>query len=185
MEYIQDEEFYHVQRNKFYNPYPLWEEGKTYFCGKEKNPYIKVFDEFSANNQQTQEALTGAVEHYQNIIREIAFEEVRKEFFPNLPSRQRCLWVIPNEEESIDYWWQQLQSEAEQRLLKLKLTGKIHEVSQSYIKLNYGSLDYHRYQAFKYWNGNKVKNAINDKEVLFEGFAEVIEVVDLQSFRNN
>lgn len=49
--------------------------------------------------------LEDRLNHYLKFKRETVFEEVRKEFFPEKPSRQRCIWVIPPEEKALKYWW--------------------------------------------------------------------------------
>ncbi|WP_197214931.1 DUF2441 domain-containing protein [Cytobacillus firmus] len=170
MELIENKVFYHIQRQVPWNNSPFWTVGDTHFIGKEKNPFFKVFD--YAFPQP--EAIAG---HYMKVARELIFEEVRNEFFPSFPSRTRCLWVMPDNQETFKYWWNELQVEgSNQVLLKLNLTGKVFEANQQHLKLDQTfSLDFMRQKAFRYWSGSAGDNPA-EIELLFEGFAHVVSV---------
>lgn len=174
MDIIEDKVYYHIQRKTAYNREPFWGIGQVIFIGEEKKPFNKYFDNYPPNNNQDVTSLSMAIGYYQKLIRETVFEEVREDFFPNFPSRLSCLWVIPENMESINYWWGQITAE-ERVILKLKLTGKIHKVNQSYLTLNYGSLNHYRQLAFRYWSGTSGNNEC-ENEYLFEGFAEVVDI---------
>ncbi|WP_416729213.1 DUF2441 domain-containing protein [Fictibacillus sp. JL2B1089] len=125
MKLIENEYYYHIQRAQTNQ----WEIGKTYFIGKEKNEFVSHFDttDVYCPNDLHQSILTllnknedvpndmliytlnnylNVSNHYKKLAREYVFEEVRADFFPNLPSRQKCLWVMPVNEEILSYWWQ-------------------------------------------------------------------------------
>lgn len=206
MNCIENEIFYHIQRNG------IWNVGDIHFIGRTKNPFVSYFDDnahciqnpqmgirYSVNSMANEmlnyiftsnkhpdfasfyhyeinrsfKELSDTLEYYLRLTREIVFEEVRKDFFPNLPSRHRCLWVIPDDIDNIKYWWTILGKKG--RILKLKLTGKIHRANQQYLNLNTNRLNYIRQEAFKYWAGTSGTNKV-EEECLFEGFAEVIEI---------
>lgn len=179
MEYVENKEFYHIQRKVFYNNAPFWDKGQTIIAGKDKNPYTQVLEKYEANSGKEKESMAGAIRYYQNIIREMVFEEVRKEHFPTLPSRKKCLWVIPNEIKRINYWWDRLpRDDNEERvLLKLRLTGNIHKCNQSFITLDYASVLDKKELALNYWSGVPGNSDI-ENEYLFEGTVTVEEIFD-------
>jgi hypothetical protein len=148
-----------------------------YIDKNEKDEYLKSFYHFSP--EKSVRELYRVLEEYLKLVREWTFEEVRKEFFPNLPSRQRCLFVIPNDVQSLNYWWNTLGKNG--NILKLELTGKLHRTNQQYLLATTDSLDYIREKAFRYWAGASGSSSAED-EYLFEGFAKVLEAVPVESF---
>lgn len=163
-----------------WNPAPGWEVGQTFFIGKEKNTFFKVFDYAVPKPDLNPKDLK---EHYMKVVRELIFEEIRNEFFPSFPSRTRCLWVLPDNEETIKFWREELKGQ--QVLLKLSLTGKVFEANQQYLSIaKEFSLDELRQKAFRYWSGASGTNSA-EIEVLFEGFAKVLSVEEnpLKRFR--
>lgn len=173
MELVENQTFYHIQRRVSWNTSPFWQEGETHFIGKDKNPFFNLFDYAFPHP----EAISG---HYMKAVRELIFEEVRKEFFPSFPSRTRCLWVTPDKldnREILEYWWNELKVEGcEQVLLKLNLNGKLFAANQQHLVIDQTfSFDFMRQKAFKYWSGSS-GNSEAEIEVLFEGFASVVSV---------
>lgn len=153
-----------------------------YLNTQEKDAYLAKFYHFKP--EETVKELTKVLNEYILLVREWIFEEVRMEFFPNLPSRQRCLWVIPEDNNSIQYWWNTMKkSETSCRILKLELTGKIYRTNQQYLQGTTNSLDILRMNAFKYWAGASGNSSAED-EYLFEGFVKVLDVVPPESFEN-
>lgn len=120
------------------------------------------------------------INEYNIQIRESFFEEVRRVNFTNHPSRQNCIWVIENNFNSLEYWKLLLNYNPERdKILKLKLTGKIHKASQSYLHLNVINGRAWRERAFKYWSGAN-ETGKDDYELIFEGFVEVVGIVWLK-----
>ncbi|MGG6309805.1 DUF2441 domain-containing protein [Paenibacillus macerans] len=114
------------------------------------------------------------LEHYIKLVREMAFEDVRKEHFPEYPSRQKCIWVIPDittHPGMFDYWWSTL---GVGRVFKLRLTGKIHRANQEFLLINTRSLVDWKERAYMYWFGEEGTNP-NETEYLFEGLVEVVD----------
>jgi hypothetical protein len=118
-------------------------------------------------------------------IREMVFEEVRQEFFPSYPSRQRGIWVI-SEKKYVPYWYKTLGMNRDSVVFELALTGKIHEANHASIKLTTNSINFIRKQAFKYWIGDDI---IVNKEIgyecIFEGFVFVKRIIPLEEFLQN
>lgn len=176
VEHIENEIYYHIQKKELHKNV-FWKVGDSYFLGDTKNPFTRYFDIADLSNVGI-EQIDDMIHHYQKFARETIFEEVRIKYFSNLPSRFHCLWVIPDKQDTIDYWKARLTA-SERQLVKLKLTGIIHKANQSFLELNRKPLDFNRHQAFKYWNGTTGNGSFDD-EYLFQGFVEVIEVINLE-----
>lgn len=125
---------------------------------------------------QTLSETNRALHHALRLIREYVFEEVRRQTFPEHPSRHRCIWLVPNEEGALHYWWKVLGIE-NSRVFQVRATGKVHRASQKNLSLGTFSLQEWRQNAFKYWAGVQERNTIED-EVLFEGFVHVEREMD-------
>ncbi|MEN6316866.1 MAG: DUF2441 domain-containing protein [Clostridiaceae bacterium] len=138
-----------------------------------KNPVISEFYHFNTNKTLAEVAET--LNYYLRFTREVIFEEVRKDFFPDRPSRYRGLWVIPDDTDCLRYWWNTLGKNG--AILKLKITGKLHRANQQYLMINTNRLDFIRQEAFKYWAGTTGINRV-EEECLFEGFIEVIDIIN-------
>ncbi|WP_237172632.1 DUF2441 domain-containing protein [Paenibacillus lutimineralis] len=108
-------------------------------------------------------------------MREVVFEEVRAEMFPDYPSRQRGLWVMPMDSKPFIYWWGNLGREG--KLFSVKLTGKLHRANQDFLILNTRPLNVLRENAIKYWSGDGAQNSYQ-AEILFEGDVEVLEEIN-------
>lgn len=106
------------------------------------------------------------------IIRELAFESVRKEFYSELPSRQKCIWLIPNERQSFDFWKSILQDK-NQRIFKVEVDGKIHRAAQKWLIGGTVPLDEINSKAHKYWKGED--SGSFEDEILFVGNLKIHE----------
>jgi hypothetical protein len=142
-----------------------------------KNPELEKV--FTYDKDGTIKHLTETIDHYLRFIRENIFEEVRNDYFPNYLSRYRCLWIIPDDNDAVKYWWERLGSKG--NIYELSVSGKMHQASQQYLNLTTNSLDYIRKEAFKYWTGVSGRDKIED-ECLFEGFVEVIALKTIKEF---
>lgn len=138
-------------------------------------PSKMVNDVFGGDVERATSLLGDAFTEYLNWIRETVFEEVRREYFPQLPSRHRCLWLIPLSKKAVDHWWERLDKKG--RLLEVRATGKIFRANEGYLKATSAPLDRIRGDAFRYWAGGSGKQPHAD-ELLFEGFLNVTNEVD-------
>ena len=108
------------------------------------------------------------------VHRENLFEEIRLNFFPNLPSRKRGIWLIPYNEDALNYWKKRMRKG---RIFKIRATGKVHNSSENFLLLEqYESFNHIRNMAFLYWAGVE-EDSIKD-EIIFEGFIEVLELIE-------
>ncbi|WP_337487858.1 DUF2441 domain-containing protein [Phascolarctobacterium faecium] len=173
MEYIQDQNFYHIQKLNSTTP---WLLNQTFFFGESKNKFFGFYDTF-----QYQDPLPNVLSDYIQYAREMIFEEIRQKHFPHLPSRQRCLWLIPiknDNTQALDYWKTiLLQDNTPHQILLLNCSGKIHYANQSFLDLHVGNFNYFREKAFKYWSGLNVDTVSSDIECLFEGFVTVERIL--------
>lgn len=173
MEYVENKMFIHIQRENNGTKAPLWSVGESHFIGQRKNRFFDFYDNLgSPYNQSDLESTRRALGHTSKVIRELIFEEVRKEFFPSHPSRQKGLWVIKLDDPgSLNYWKETLKGD---KIFKVQLTGKIHTANQQYLIPTTENLNKIRQNAFHYWTGTSGARA-EEQETLFEGFATVIE----------
>lgn len=114
-----------------------------------------------------------AIKEYTMLLREIISEQVRVEKFSNLPSRLKCIWVLPNLD-SVRYW----KPIIEGRILKLSLTGQILKTDAAFLKNDTFSLNEFKKQAEFYWAGIKQEGS-NAEEILFSGTIVVLEEIEI------
>ena len=110
------------------------------------------------------------------LIRELIFEEIRKEHFSEKLSRYKGLHVIPAAKESLSFWLAQLKT-PNAKIYKLELTGKLHRAAYKLLNVSSVPPEYIKYNAYQYWLGNENNEDSND-ECLFEGLAKVVEIID-------
>ncbi|NLG85169.1 MAG: DUF2441 domain-containing protein, partial [Firmicutes bacterium] len=122
--------------------------------------------------------------HLLYIIRELIFEEVRKEKFPHLPSRSKCLFVINNNPKEVAWWGHHLlvvdrlaqgRETFPAALIEFSLTGRVfktNRITGVFTPLVSAAPAYWREQAVKYWSGS-VEDSPDAEEVLFAGTATV------------
>lgn len=119
--------------------------------------------------------LETAVKEYQILIREIGYENTRVEVNPNLPSRQKCIWLCRKDQ--LDYWKAQIVKEFdvfevevnEKEMFKSR-NSLISELSDSYNTV----LD----KAKEYWKySSNVEN--EDDEYLYCGELKIINKIEL------
>jgi hypothetical protein len=160
------------------NSYILADKMAEFTTSKIKNPYLEKH--FSYDKDETIRHLADTLSHYLKFSREQLFEEVRLEFFSNYPSRNKCLWIIPNDKNAVNYWWNTLGQKG--KIFEINVSGKVHQASQQYLDLSTNSFDFIREQAFKYWTATTGMNKIED-ECLFEGFVNVVAEKTIADFK--
>lgn len=104
-------------------------------------------------------------------IREQVFEDVREREYPNLPSRQKCLWVTGKEK--IPYW-KTIHSSGTQYLLTLELEGDLFCGDDYWLTANTFSSEVYEERAKHYWTGEKSSSP--NEEYLFCGKATVVAI---------
>ncbi|MFG0772892.1 DUF2441 domain-containing protein [Vibrio plantisponsor] len=114
--------------------------------------------------------------HFVNYVRELIWEDIRKNEFPHLPSRQRCLWLI-NDKQGVKYWLDRFGLDINDfQITKVKVDGKLHISSDEHLLIDSEPMDTTILKARAYWNG-QISNPTS-VEVLFEGKLQVIEIID-------
>nr|WP_302937337.1 DUF2441 domain-containing protein [Megamonas funiformis] len=175
MEQVTNQIFYHIQK---INPNitPSLQKGLTYTAGKQKNPFISIYD--NMNISKTSNPLV----EYLLYIRESLFEEVRQQYFPQLPSRQKSIWLIPHNEKSLSFWKDALQVDKlniPYQILELVCSGNVFYGNEKYLK-NSTELTFNNYRqsAFNYWSGLDADPEKNIAvECIFSGYFTVKEVI--------
>lgn len=169
--------YFDKKSGQFFNTSIIADHMVHYINTSEKDPSLEPY--FQYDKDETINHLRNTLGHYLRFSRESIFEEVRANFFPNMPSRLRCLWVIPDDKDAVKYWWNTLGKQG--RILELSISGKIHQASQQYLSLSTNSFDLLRQDAFKYWTSATGRNKMED-ECLFEGFAKVESIRSIAEF---
>lgn len=188
---VKNEIFYHVSRGG------NWQENALYFIGdkenyyyqklmnqnfppitKEDNPFIPSSLEGAANFDNVNQRLSSLeaqIRFYQVWIREKLLEQVRKEHFPDRPSRFRAMWVIPNQKESMTYWLPKMKA-PDAKIMKVELSGNLHRAPQKLLAVQTSSAAVKEKNAYAYWLGNFGENTLDD-ECIFQGFMRVVEII--------
>lgn len=198
--YVKNKTFYHIHKPNGYSP--LWVPGNQIdFTIKRLNEFSSYYSKakFILNfrgenhypNSLVQKINQSGVPDGHEIVpvldffgtvikesalylREIVFEEVRLQYFSNLPSRKNCIWVF--EKDATDYWSRTLGGS--QHLLRLELTGVIHIADQRHLVPEILPEDIIRQNAFNYWTGTDGQNKC-EQEILFEGIVKILDEVNL------
>ena len=195
---VKAQEYFHIHRIGDYTP--LWNVGNRinwvqkrnnlffdyysknglfYTDGTNSIPFRQAIERFQRESPEYKQAqferlinAAGEVVKAQSMfIREIIFEEVRKNYFPQLPSRLSGIWVC--NKDAVEFWWKTLNAK-NQKILKLRLTGTIHVADEKHLIADTFKHDDLRAKAFEYWTGSDNHTEIG-QEILFEGIIDVIE----------
>ena len=150
--------------NKKYN-YNEMDANELLYNKKKNNDYVLSKEEF--------ELLFNTVNNDAFVIRELALEEVRKNKYPDYPSRLNALYVTKDKEDAIK-WGSILKRNGKicKQILTLELTGTIFIGDGNLIKRQNISYQEQIKIAEKYWN--QTSNEI--EEYLFYGQAKVIDI---------
>lgn len=129
--------------------------------------------------------LSKALSNYDFIMREFALEEVRKQQFPNLPSRFRCMYLSEDEETCLH----NLQGFINRgvgtsfQAIKVKVNGEAHFVKDYGVDRLGLSFNEYKEEAVKYWNQNP-HSASATKEILFVGDVEIVEILKEENIKH-
>ena len=195
--------YYHVNRLAGWSRYSLLDEGIVLNVGGESNPYFRFFEKYRKTYPVTQNdgselqvlgvrylhaVRSGEVnstdfpnvahdlaQHLVTFLRELIWEDVRRREFPHLPSRQRCMWLIPTLD-GVRFWIARMGVTEDFRVLRLRVQGRIHTASETHLLGDSVSLEEAIRLARQYWLGI-VEDPVS-QEVIFEGRVEVQSIVD-------
>ena len=115
--------------------------------------------------------------HYMKLVGELILESVREKMFPKLPSRYKCLWLTDTQSEA-EVWVPKCAPEEkyESQIVKVCARGEIFRCDASLLKFENEPLTELIRKSNLYWKGTQ-KNTVEEKEILFVGSIEVLEVL--------
>src|SRR5215204_4471688 len=129
---VEDQDYYHINRCVSWSPYQPLKVGDEKIFGGSNNPYFTAYEtraiSYPLSNKDgsinkvpgvtfLEYVLSGKVnappdfahfahalaKHLAGYMGELTLEDVRRREFPHLPSRQRCIWLCPNQN-GVRYW---------------------------------------------------------------------------------
>ena len=122
--------------------------------------------------------LSLALDKYDFAFREIALEEVRREQFPHLPSRMKCMFLTDDKKECLENL-PKFASKAygsHYQAVAVKVSGFVFYARDFGVGRLGLSINQYKEQAVKYWSQDQ--NSTNKtKEILFIGEAEIVEIL--------
>ena len=117
------------------------------------------------------EVLMSARQYIQNSqvdFREIILEDVRRELYPNYPSRYNCMWLT--DRDSLPFWEDMLKTNfRSHQIFEVEPSGKIFVSTDTLLPEGYHPHDMQYEEALHYWNPTQSDLEINTREYLFEG----------------
>ena len=110
----------------------------------------------------------GAVLNQQALLlRELLFEQVRQEAFAGKPSRLRCVWLIPHDEQILAHWCATAPN-GQFRTFEVEATGKFHIGASKYLKPACLGANTLRDNARRFWS-EPVDEFAEPAEILLVG----------------
>lgn len=192
---VQNKVLYHISRENNWNvgdkitsgesENPFWNFCKnyspSYLVNGQPVPIFKIFEQFS-NFDVTQDNITFLYQVIKDVsketafcIREHVFEYIRKEFYPQLPSRQKCLWLTDADQLS---YWKTMADNTKRSVLTLELKGDLFCGDDNWLTADtFSSVEYEN-RAKHYWAGEMTESS--RKEYLFYGQALVTDITLIQ-----
>ena len=204
------QEFYHINRKVHWSNFAFLNVCDEFNVGGASNPYFQFFenegklfpvvDDASSNVIQHMPAVNffssvaqgrvncpevttiahDALRHFACYLRELIWEDIRKNEFPHLPSRQRCMWLIPSLD-GVSYWLQRLGLEnTDYQVVKVSVQGRFHIASEKYLLVDSEPYKVSIQKARQYWLG--IVDESETQEVIFEGRVKVQEIINPKSY---
>ena len=119
-------------------------------------------------------------EYCMNYARELTLEIIRRQEFPHLPSRRKCIWLL-SDESNIRYWCNALQKNDEHfQLTRLQVRGHIHETGSEHLLQDMEPVMAAEEAARRYWRGSSAHP--ERRETIFVGRIKVVEILDYTAF---
>ncbi len=140
-------------------------------------PVLEAMKGYHLNPILTLNEASDSLGNLMRIVRELVFENIRKEYYPDLPSRHKCIWLIPDDNESFRFWKSILKSKS-QRVFKVIVKGKIHRASQKWLVGGTIPLNEIYLMANKFWNSDEAGDY--EDEILFVGKMTILEELNHQ-----
>lgn len=169
---------YNYQGQRVYNGVKL-NKRRTYDDGYSFVDSKKIF----ANKKLVLD-MSKQLEEYDFILREIAFEEVRKKEFKEYPSRLKCMFLIDNKEACLKNLKQfHLKGHGSFfQVVAVKLNGNVFYATAKHVVRAGVSYGNYFEMAREYWSQDQNSN-LPINEILFEGKAEVVEIIQEYEYK--
>lgn len=200
MNKVKDVVLYQVATDRNYKVGDIIEFGKNY-NGNGNRVYNSSFN--NGNNSYHKECFSyinskkifkdktllvnvaKSLEESDFVLRELAAEEIRKEKYNGYPSRLKCMFLSEKKEDALKNLKIMYQKGYGNHFqaVSVKLNGNIFYARNIGLKRN--GLSYNEYLkiADEYWKQDQ--NSTEDvKEILFEGIAEIVEVIEEYKIRS-
>ena len=113
------------------------------------------------------------------MVRELIFEDVRRQMYTALPSRTSCIWLIPEDPRAVRFWLDSMRGDYK-RVFRVNATGELHRATQQIVMGDTISMGEWRKRATDYWNGARTES--HDDELLLSGDIEVLEEMPATEF---
>ena len=161
------------QAYRVYNA-KLSDENGTF--GRQGNKFVSSKKIFA--NKKLVSKLSRAADESDFVIRELAVEYVRKNKYPDKPSRLKCMFLTDDKElclSGLKTFYKKGHGTLFQAVA-VKLNGNIFFAKD--LVMPRSGLSYSEYLdiADKYWSQNQ-KSKAKTQEILFEGDAEIVEIL--------
>lgn len=192
---VQKQVMYHISRENH------WYVGDLIIAGNKDNPFwlacrdyspkvsvnneiMSIFEmidkkydfDLSKNNIDfLYNKLADVSKEFAFFVREQVFEDYRVCNYPDLPSRQKCLWVT--ESNQLPYW-KTMSQNTQRSLLTLELDGDLFCADEHWLAANTFSAVTYWERAAHYWAGDMSESPI--KEYLFCGTATIKEITPIE-----
>lgn len=140
--------------------------------------YSKINKKFAKLKKDELYDLAHILDDYDFTLRELALEFVREKEFPDKPSRLHCLYLSNNKDTSLSNLNDFVKSKKGKQfqVVAIKLNGTIFKAGEVTIARQGESMSTYIEDARAYWSQNNIgDNKI--KEILFEGTAEIVEII--------
>ncbi len=109
--------------------------------------------------------------------RELALEEIRKNYFSDLPSRNYSVWVT--DAEGLDFWGKALKPDKNSSfylsLFSVSLSGNLFKSNEELLPHDQSTYDECLKEAFGYWNPDFTSTDSSKNEYLFQGKLKIIK----------
>ena len=125
------------------------------------------------SSRQLADSFHGVIDTYIRLVREMEFENVRRDMYADHPSRTRCIWLTDDLDGAI-YWRDRLGKSGNSRIVRVEVNGTLHSVDGRYLSAESSSLLEIREAAQKYWSGTIHSDP--EREILLEGSITVVAI---------
>lgn len=201
--------FYHINFKRPYNSYPAMEKDQNLSIGESNNPFYQYFfndrlqvsitykpninkniphyvyfQNIANGNLKADSNIVGNIalendDFYFKFTRELFLENIRLSYFPEKPSRLKCIW-LGKDQKLIEKWVNEFEGNinVRVRVVLLEINGNTATLdSQLLPKQSDPHADWHE-KSMKYWAGEQTESPI--LETLFIGNCVVREVWEME-----